>query len=175
MASVVGLLEERELAARQRVESLREEADRIQAELADAETDWERWVIARERVDQVLSAPRGPDISAVPEDKPSVRAGRAPVRAAVAGSVVPVRRDGLDVTALAPDYQRIVNLLADRRRSGSDGAIGCQEIAAALGLDVVPAKVEGVRSKAKRLVERGWLAEDVPGRFSIADGPAGGS
>ncbi|MFI6449897.1 MULTISPECIES: hypothetical protein [unclassified Kitasatospora] len=175
MASVVGLLEEREVAARQRVESLREEADRIQAELADAETDWERWVIARERVDQVLSAPRGPDIPAVPEGKPSGRAEPAQVRVAVAGSVVPVRREGLGVSALAPDYQRIVNLLADRRRSGADGAMGCQEITAALGLDVVPAKVEGVRSKAKRLVERGWLTEDVPGRFSIAGGPAGGS
>ncbi|MEY9968545.1 hypothetical protein ABIA33_006629 [Streptacidiphilus sp. MAP12-16] len=34
MASVVGLLEERELAARGRVEVLREEADRMLAELA---------------------------------------------------------------------------------------------------------------------------------------------
>ncbi|MEU2629958.1 hypothetical protein [Kitasatospora sp. NPDC007106] len=173
MASVVGLLEERELAARQRVESLREAADRILAELAAAETNWERWVIARERVDQVLSAPRGPEMPAVPEDKPSERAGRAPVRSA--RSVVPVRRNGLDATALAPDYQRIVNLLVDHQRSGSGGAMGCQEIAAALGLDVVAAKVEGVRSKAKRLVERGWLAEDVPGRFSIAGGPGDGS
>ncbi|GAA2981391.1 hypothetical protein GCM10010519_15110 [Streptomyces lactacystinicus] len=47
MPSVVGLLEERELAARQRMESLREEADRIQAALSEAELDWERWVIAR--------------------------------------------------------------------------------------------------------------------------------
>jgi hypothetical protein len=53
--------------------------------------------------------------------------------------------------------------------------MGCQEIAAVLGLEVVAAKVEGVRSKAKRLVERGWLAERVPGRFSIADGPGDGS
>lgn len=67
------------------------------------------------------------------------------------------------MTALGPDYQRITDLLADRRRSGSRGAMGCQEITAALGLDVVPAKVEGVRSKAKRLVERGWLTEGVPG------------
>ncbi|MFE2912251.1 hypothetical protein ACFXI0_15265 [Kitasatospora indigofera] len=175
MASVVGLLEERELAARQRVESLREEVERILAELAAAETDWERWVIARERVDQVLSEPRGQEVSAVPEDKPSEQADPGPVRAAVAGSVVPVRREGLDVSALAPGYQRIVHLLADRRRSGPDEAMGCQEIAAVLGLEVVAAKVEGVRSKAKRLVERGWLAERVPGRFSIADGPGGGS
>lgn len=53
MASVVGLLEERELAARQRVESLCEEADWILAELRDAETDWQQWMIARERADSV--------------------------------------------------------------------------------------------------------------------------
>ncbi|GCB53489.1 hypothetical protein SNL152K_10846 [Streptomyces sp. NL15-2K] len=39
MPSVVGLLEQRELAARRRVDELREEADRIQAELALAERD----------------------------------------------------------------------------------------------------------------------------------------
>lgn len=41
MASVMGLLEDRELAARVRVEGLREEADRVLAELAQAETDWQ--------------------------------------------------------------------------------------------------------------------------------------
>lgn len=30
-----------------------------------------------------------------------------------------------------------------------------------------PAKVEGVRSKAKRLVARGWLTEERPGMFSV--------
>ncbi|MET9675935.1 hypothetical protein ABZY68_22975 [Streptomyces sp. NPDC006482] len=30
----------------------------------------------------------------------------------------------------------------------------------------VPAKVEGVRSKVKRLVERVWLAEERPGVFT---------
>ncbi|MFF1839457.1 hypothetical protein ACFVXE_35595 [Streptomyces sp. NPDC058231] len=54
MASVVGLLEERELAARERVEGLREEADRALAELAEAETDGQEWLIARQRVGEVL-------------------------------------------------------------------------------------------------------------------------
>jgi hypothetical protein len=49
MPSVVGLLEQRELAARRRVDELREEADRIQAELALAERDWKEWAIARSR------------------------------------------------------------------------------------------------------------------------------
>ncbi|MFJ2778087.1 hypothetical protein [Kitasatospora sp. NPDC087315] len=53
MPSVVGLLEQRELAARRRVDELREEADRIHAELAVAEQDWQEWVIARSRVGEV--------------------------------------------------------------------------------------------------------------------------
>ncbi|MEV8207367.1 hypothetical protein AB0P40_19045 [Streptomyces sp. NPDC079189] len=45
----------RELAARERVEGLREEADRVLAALAEAETDWQEWLIARQRVSEVLT------------------------------------------------------------------------------------------------------------------------
>jgi hypothetical protein len=55
MASVVGLLEERELAARERVEELWEVADRVLAELAEAETAWHEWLIARQRVGEVAA------------------------------------------------------------------------------------------------------------------------
>jgi hypothetical protein len=44
---------------------------------------------------------------------------------------------------------------------------------AAFGMDVVPARVEALRSKAKRLVARGWLAERQPGRFTLAQGVTG--
>jgi hypothetical protein len=47
MPSVVGSLEQHEIAARRRVDGLREEADRIQAELAVAEREWQEWAIAR--------------------------------------------------------------------------------------------------------------------------------
>lgn len=62
MPSVVGLLEQRELGARRRVGELWEEADRIQAELAVAELEWQEWVVARRRVDTVL-APDGGGIA----------------------------------------------------------------------------------------------------------------
>ncbi|NGO43365.1 hypothetical protein [Streptomyces ureilyticus] len=39
-------------------------------------------------------------------------------------------------------------------------------LCAALGLPTDKNKVEGFRSKLKRLVERGWLAEDEPGLFA---------
>lgn len=41
-----GLLEERERDASRRVEVLRQEADRVLAELREAELSWERFVIA---------------------------------------------------------------------------------------------------------------------------------
>ncbi|MER5794739.1 hypothetical protein [Streptomyces sp. NPDC001980] len=54
MPSAVGLLEQRELVARRRVNELREEADRIQTEPALAERDREEWTIARSQVDEAL-------------------------------------------------------------------------------------------------------------------------
>jgi hypothetical protein len=62
--------------------------------------------------------------------------------------------------------------LADRSRLGQ-GPLTCQEMAAAFAMDVVPSRVEALRSKAKRLVARGWLAEPAPGRFTLAAGVAG--
>ncbi len=61
MPSVVRLLEQLELAARRRVDELREEADRVQAELAVAEWDWKEWVIARSRVGEVLDPVNEPE------------------------------------------------------------------------------------------------------------------
>ncbi|MBL3671707.1 hypothetical protein JL475_38850 [Streptomyces sp. M2CJ-2] len=52
MPSMMGVPEERARTARQRVEAL-------QAELREAEAVWERFVIARETVGEVLAEPRG--------------------------------------------------------------------------------------------------------------------
>lgn len=185
MASVVGLLEDRELAARVRVEGLREEADRVLAELAQAETDWQEWLIARPRVDEVLSAPQrsetgavGPvsvEDSCVPEAAAEVPSVGAPaLGAARAGSIVPVWRPALTADVLEVDYQQILAALAERRTK-EGGVMTCQEIAVVLGLELCPASVEGVRSKMKRLADRGWAAESAPGRFTLADGPSCGS
>ncbi|NJQ00465.1 hypothetical protein [Streptomyces zingiberis] len=164
MPSVMGLLEDRERAARQRVEAL-------QAELREAEAVWERFVIARETVGGVLAEPRGGE--SVP---PVVVAGERQVQvtAAVPGSVVPHWQEGLAPTVLAPDCQRIMEVLAGG--TGKHGeAMDCRRLAAAVGLEPVPAKVEGTRSKAKRLAARGWPAEERPGLFSVPAGRADGS
>jgi hypothetical protein len=171
MPSVVGLLEQHELAARRRVDGLREEADRIQAELAVAELEWQEWAVARRRVDVVLAPGSSADQEVASDpldaDVPS------PLEDAVKPrSQVPVWRGGLACSVLSVDYQRIVRALADRSRL-RQGPLTCQEMAAEFGMDVVPARVEGLRSKAKRLVARGWLAEPRPGQFTLAKGAAG--
>jgi hypothetical protein len=93
-------------------------------------------------------------------------------QAAKPKSQVPVRREGLTWSALSVDYQRILQVGADRARLGQ-GPVTCQEMAAAFGMEVVPARVEALRSKAKRLIARGWPAEVAPGRFTPAPGVAG--
>jgi hypothetical protein len=173
MPSVVGLLEQHELAARRRVDGLREEADRIQAQLAAAELEWQEWTIARRRVDTVLAPGSAETIGTetIP-DSPGEHVPAVPADAVKPGSQVPVWREGLGWSVLPVDYQRIVQLLADRVRL-HQGPLTCQEMAASFGMDAVPARVEGLRAKAKRLVARGWLAEPGSGRFTLAAGVAG--
>ncbi|MFI6586043.1 hypothetical protein [Embleya sp. NPDC050493] len=159
----MGLLEERETAARVRVEELRAEVDRVLALLRDAEVLLERRVVAVEELAEALDA-RVPVEQAVDvEPVPIV------VKPARSGSVVPHWRAGTAVAVLAPDYRRIVALVDE----GGGVGLRAKDPARELGLEPVPAKLEGVRSKAKRLVTRGWLAEEVPGVFTPrpADGP----
>ncbi|WP_369394695.1 hypothetical protein AB5J72_49770 [Streptomyces sp. CG1] len=168
MPSVVGLLEQHELAARRRVDGLREEADRIQAELAEAEQEWQEWAIARRRVGTVLAPDDGniADQEAAPGPRDADPRSEAR-QAAKPQSQVPMWSEGLAWAELSVDYQRILEALADRHRL-RQGPLICRELAVMFGLDAV----EALRSKAKRLVARGWLAERQPGRFTLAQGPA---
>jgi hypothetical protein len=152
-----------------RVEELQAEADRILAELSEAETVLERRVIARVELAEALSAPD--DAGGVPAPDPEEEPPVMPVspvavsKTPVAGSIVPRRREGLDLKALAPDYRRIVEMLEFEPAVGQEG-LSAKEMAARLGLELVPAKIEGVRSRAKRLVERDWLVQLPSGRFT---------
>jgi hypothetical protein len=76
----------------------------------------------------------------------------------------------MGVEVLPSDYRDIVEVVAD-----APGAVRAKQIAPRIGLPVSAAKIEGTRSKLKRLVERGWLDEDTPGLFTVARRRAGGS
>ncbi|MFD5514089.1 hypothetical protein ACFWIB_41315 [Streptomyces sp. NPDC127051] len=176
MASILGLLEER-CAARVRAEGLREAAALAAAAQEAAEVELERRVIAREELVDALAvsaaetavvAEEGEEKAAPPEPNPE------PVAAPVPGAIVPAWREGLSVSVLSPDNQRILNVLQDR--PGPE-PVQAKDIAEALGIDTtVPAKAEGLRSKAKPLGERGWLLLEASGMFSagrrLVAGPA---
>ncbi|MFD0272268.1 hypothetical protein ACFVGY_37795 [Streptomyces sp. NPDC127106] len=143
MPSVMGLLEAREKKVREEVARLREEAERVQAALGVAEHALERLALARVTVAEVLA------------EEPSAGAD-GPVRAAVAGSVVPHHVEGVGVEVLAPEYQQILAVLAGPE---AVGGLRAKQIAERLGWQTTPAGVEGVRSRVKRLTARGWAAE----------------
>ncbi|MDT7839603.1 hypothetical protein [Streptomyces justiciae] len=156
------MLEKRETAARERVEGLREEAARLAEVLEAAEIELDRRVSAREELVEALAASAA-ESTAVTETEAERETAPSPVP--VPGSTVPPWREGLPVTVLAPDYQRIVGVVEERAPAGQ-GPLKAREIAVGLGLETTPAKVEGVRSKARRLAERGWLLLEASGAFS---------
>lgn len=168
MASVLGMLEERETAARVRVEGLREEVARLAEALEAAEIELDRRVIAREELVEALAVSAAESTAVTGTE---VEQGSVP--SPVPGSVVPPWRDGLPMTVLAPDYQRILGVLEERRSAG-EGPVKAREIAVGMGLATTPAKVEGVRSKARRLAERGWLLQETSGMFSVDRRPVAG-
>ncbi|MEU1276391.1 hypothetical protein [Streptomyces sp. NPDC005799] len=84
--------------------------------------------------------------------------------------VVPPWREGLLAEVLPDVYRDIVEIVAD-----APGPLQAKQIVPQIGLEATTAKIEGTRAKLKRLVERGWLAEGTPGRFTLArhDGDSG--
>ncbi len=140
-----------------------------------AEREWQEWVIACSRVDEVLAPvdESGQDPARAKGAAPAAgdQSGKTPQapEAAKTKSQVPMWREGLAWSVLSVDY---LTALADRARLGQ-GPLTCQEMATAFGMDIVSARVEALRSKAKRLVSRGWLPEQQPSRFTLAAGVAG--
>ncbi|MFB7508151.1 hypothetical protein [Streptomyces broussonetiae] len=134
--------------------------------------------VLRRRVIGLEQYPEAP----AEEEAPAVVGGgvsqRKPVRPRRA---VPHRKDAADTEVLSVDYQA---LMAAALEAGADG-LGARRATVVLGWDSASAsRVEGARARLKRLVERGWLVEEKPGRFMLpapeqdaagAGRPGGGS
>ncbi|MFF8911680.1 hypothetical protein [Streptomyces olivaceoviridis] len=169
MGSLFEELEAREAAARLRVEELEAEIAALSGRLGLARESLERLRIARETVAEVL-AEMAPEEPAVAVDVGQPAAG-APVASAYAGAerqvigvlTVPNWQLGMGAEVLPRVYRDIVEVVAD-----APGPIRAKQIVPRIGLPAEAGKIEGTRSKLKRLVERGWLDEDVPGLFTLA-------
>jgi len=159
MGSLVDELQRREAAARAEAEELRGRIAELTEQLARAEERLSRLVITRQRVDEVLGE-AGAD--APPAAGAGVKA--PPHRSPVIGVVaVPPWRAGLELSVLPQDYRDLLEVAEDAGRPLRAG-----QIAAAAGLSTDRGKVETLRAKLKRLVERGWLAEEAgPGLFGL--------
>ncbi|MEU5366313.1 hypothetical protein ABZ354_23045 [Streptomyces sp. NPDC005925] len=154
------VLETRQKAAAAQVKELEAELERVRTALADAEEVHRCRVIGLEQYLEAL-AEEGASADVAGEVPRKKRVG--PRRA------VPHRRHASEVTELSPNYQALIAAAVD---AGGDG-LGARRAAVVLGWDSASAsRVEGARARLKRLVERGWLVEAKPGRFTLPQPPS---
>jgi hypothetical protein len=155
MGSLMEELQRREAAARREADELRSEIARLSERLALAEEVLARLEVTRETVTEILGGAGAGQAAAVADPVP---AGGSP-----AGAVtVPPWRPGLAQSVLPASYQDLVEVITDAGRP-----LRARGIAAAAGLSTGKAKVEGLRSKLNLLAERGWLAKDGAGLFTL--------
>lgn len=158
MGSLIDELQRREAAARAEAEELRGQIAELAERLAQVEERVSRLVITRQTVDEVLSG----DVPVPPSAEQEVTAPR--YRSPVIGVVtVPPWQEGTEVSVLPREYRDLLEVAQDAGRPLRAG-----QFAAAAGLRTDRGKVETLRSKLKRLAERGWLAEDA-GLFTLPD------
>jgi hypothetical protein len=159
MGSLIEELQRREAAARREADELRSEIARLGEQLARAEEALARLEVTRETVTEILGdAGAGQAGVAGPVPAGSRSAGGSPIGVVT----VPPWRPGLAQSVLPPSYQDLLEVLTDAGRPLRAG-----DIAAAAGLSTDKPKIEGLRSKLDRLAERGWLAKDGAGLFTL--------
>ena len=166
MGSLVEELQRREAAARQEADELRGEITRLTERLARAGERLSRLEITRETVAEILGGAGTGQPAAGQEAGPAAEAASA--GSLVTGGspigvvAVPPWRPGLAQSVLPPSCRDLLEVLA-----GAGRPLRAGSIAAAAGLSTDKSTIEGLRSKLKRLAERGWLAGDGPGLFTL--------
>ncbi|MFD9824578.1 hypothetical protein [Streptomyces violascens] len=170
MGSLFEELEAREAAARERVEELEAELADLAEQLERAREGLERLRVARETVAEVM-AEMSADASVAAEEEPEAETADGEASSPYAGAerrvmgvlTVPKWRPGMGVDVLPRVYRDILEVIAD-----APGPVRAKQIVPRIGLATTAGRIEGTRSKLKRLVERGWLDEDEPGLFAPA-------
>jgi hypothetical protein len=160
MGSLVEELARREAEARAVADRLRMRIEELSGDLAQAEEQVARLVIAREEVARVLEVPVAAEPPGGQGGGPTAKP-RAGWRPGVV--IVPSWQEGTDASVLPRAYQDLLEVAADAGRPLRAG-----EFAVAAGLPSDKAKVEGLRSKLRLLAGRGWLAVEDGGLFVLA-------
>lgn len=154
--------------SRRRIGELREQLVEVQSRLESEEDRLSRLVITQETVEEILGEALAPAAEPVPvgesaraETREAEREGEVVRRGVV---TVPPWRPELGPSALPRAYRDVLEVLAD-----AGGPMRAGKISVALGRGESASKVESLRVKLKRLVERGWLTEDTPGIFVLTE------
>lgn len=153
-------LDDFEVAARARVDQLQGELDRLAEELSAAREALSHVEITRATLTAVAATQ--PSATSSPGMADAVVPAAAGAIVVDRSQRVPVWHAGLTAEALPDYYQPLFTRLLE-----SSEPLRCQQVATALGFDLVPKKIEGVRSKLKRLAARGWAVETAPGLFAV--------
>lgn len=156
MPSWLAALESKESAARSRAGELREQIAGLSEALTLVETGLSRLQITRETMTEVLADGPGP---AAPV--PDVESAVVPLTELV--PVLLAAEASGDTTVTSQAYRRILVVFAQ-----APGPLRCKDVCVGVGLGTAANHIEGMRSKLKRLVERGILLEAESGLFTLA-------
>jgi hypothetical protein len=140
-----------------RVTELTGEVELLRKQLADAERELERLVIAGQVITQLTADDALADGEA---------AGGGPAQRGF-GLLVPPRSQASGTGGLPDDYRSLLEAVA-AAAAETGGPVTCVMAAQRAGLDVTGRQAENVRAKLKRLEDRGWLRRTATGRFTIA-------
>ena len=138
-----------------RAAGLAGEVELLRKQLADAEHELERLVIAGQVITQLMA-----DDAAAGEPAAAGPAQRG------FGMLVPPRGQASGPGDLPEDYRSLVEAVAAAAETG--GPVTCAMAAQRAGIDVSGRQSENVRAKLKRLEDRGWLRRTAAGKFAIA-------
>jgi hypothetical protein len=149
---------------------LSERAEQLRKQLADTEAEVARLEMAEIVYQQYQEdAEAGHPDAAAWQQALEEATGGAPAAPAHSAGATPGAAGQLLFSARGPE-SRIEDLPADYRTiieavAGGDGPLQAKDVARELGLDLVPASIEPVRGKLRKLAERGWITRTPAGRY----------
>jgi hypothetical protein len=141
----------------ERITDLTGEIEVLRKQLADAEHELDRLVIAGQVITQLTAG----DQAAAGQP-----AGGEPAQRGF-GLLVPPRSQASGPGDLPDDYRSLLEAVA-AAAAETGGPVSCAKAAERAGLDVTGRQSENVRAKLKRLEDRGWLRRTAAGTFAIA-------
>ena len=127
------------------------EVELLRKQLADAEHELERLVIAEQVITQLTA-----------DDTPAA----GPAQRGF-GLLVPPRSQASGTGDLPDDYRSLLEAVS-AAAAETGGPVTCAVAARRAGIDLSGRQGENVRAKLKRLEDRGWLRRTAAGKFTIA-------